>query len=413
MSLKARSVLVLVVGTVLGLTVSLGSRVLGGHDSAPAPRRHPPVAAEYVERLAEVLERVRREYVDPIDDQKLIESAIRGMIEELDSHSRYLDSEQYEEIRIATSGNYSGVGLDVSLENGRVTVVSPLDDAPAARAGILPGDVVLSVDAIAVDATNVDEAISRMRGAPGTAVTLAVERPGTKEPLTFELKRAAIQVKTIRSAYLGHGYGYIRLVSFADTTADELDTAARELGRESGAPLRGVVLDLRNNPGGVLDAAIDVADRFLTTGLIVRGSGRIRQARFEQYAAPGHALEDVPLTVLINGGSASASEIVAGALKDHQRGRLIGERTYGKGSVQTVVPLGEGNALKLTTSRYITPSGRSINGTGIEPDVIVHNLDPKRLYRGPGSPVAPTDDQQLQEALRRIGYAPIAVSELP
>lgn len=413
MSLKVRSILVLVVGTVLGLTVSLGSHVLAERQVLRAQRDAEPVATEYLEQLVEVMQRVRREYVDQIDDRQLIESAIRGMVKELDDHSRYLDTRQYEDIRIATTGNYSGVGLDVSVEDGRVTVVSPLDDAPAAAAGIMPGDVVVSIDDVLVNENNAEETIGLMRGEPGTEVTLDVLREGLDEPMHFALKRARIQVRTVRSAYLGDGYGYIRLTSFSDTTATDLDAAARALRAEAGDELRGLVLDLRNNPGGVLDAAVDVADLFLDEGLIVRGTGRIRQARFEQYAEAGDELERTPLTVLVNNGSASASEIVAGALKDHDRGRLVGERTYGKGSVQTVVPLTEGSAIKLTTSRYLTPLGRSINGVGIEPDVLVRNRDPRRQFRGADGGVPLTEDRQLQEALRLIGYDPIALSKLP
>jgi len=413
MSLKVRGILVLVVGTVLGLTVSFGSSLLAERQALRDAYRSEPVASEYLEQLVEVMERVRREYVDQIDDQQLIESAIRGMVQELDSHSRYLDNRQYEDIRIATTGNYSGVGLDVSLEDGRVTVVSPLDDAPAARAGIMPGDVVVSVDDMPVDEANVEDTVNRMRGEPGTEVTLDVLRDGRGDPVRFALTRAEIHVKTVRSAYLGDGYGYIRVTSFSDSTAAELNDAASVLRNDAEANLRGLVLDLRNNPGGVLNAAIDVADLFLDEGLIVRGTGRIRQARFEQYAHAGDQLEQVPLTVLVNNGSASASEIVAGAIKDHDRARLVGERTYGKGSVQTVVPLTEGSAIKLTTSRYLTPSGRSINGTGIEPDVLVRNHDPRRQYRGADSQVSVNEDRQLQEALRLIGYDPIALSKLP
>jgi carboxyl-terminal processing protease len=395
------------------LTVSLGSHVLAGRQVVRAERVAEPVATEYLEQLVEVMQRVRREYVDQIDDRQLIESAIRGMVKELDDHSRYLDTRQYEDIRIATTGNYSGVGLDVSVEDGRVTVVSPLDDAPAAAAGIMPGDVLVSIDDVLVDESNAEETIGLMRGEAGTEVTLDVLRQGLDAPMHFALKRARIQVKTVRSTYLGDGYGYIRLTSFSDTTAADLDAAARALRADAHDELRGLVLDLRNNPGGVLDAAVDVADLFIDEGLIVRGTGRIRQARFEQYAEAGDALEGIPLTVLVNNGSASASEIVAGALKDHDRGRLVGERTYGKGSVQTVVPLTEGSAIKLTTSRYLTPLGRSINGIGIEPDVLVRNRDPRRQFRGADGGVPLAEDRQLQEALRLIGYDPIALSKLP
>lgn len=412
MSLKVRSILVVVIGTVLGLSVSILGPLLTRLEAHTAER----VAIQqeedqYIATLAEVIRRVRREYVDSIDEKTLMESAIRGIVEQLDPHSRYLDSNEYQDILITTTGNYSGVGLDVSMRDGRVTVVSSVNDAPAARAGILAGDVVVSVNDMPVDVDNVEETVALMRGEPGTEVKLGVERGGEDQPLSFLLTRAEIQVHTVRGEYLGDGYGYVRLSGFADTTPAELDDVAAALGRDAGDGLKGLVLDLRDNPGGVLTSAIDVADRFLDAGLIVRGHGRVRQSRFEQHAKPGDALETVPLAVLVNGGSASGSEILAGAIKDHGRGMLVGERTYGKGSVQTVVPLGQGSAIKLTTAHYLTPSGRSINGIGIEPDRRVLNSDPTRLYRGADSGVAIEDDEQLTEALRLIGYHSIALSQ--
>ena len=364
--------------------------------------------------LADALARVRAEYVDQIDDRTLVENAIRGMLEGLDQHSSYLDSEQYEDIRIATTGNYTGVGLDVSVDDdGRVTVIAPLDDAPAARAGIRAGDVVVSVDDEPIGTGiegGLETAVSRMRGEPGTEVTLGVTRGSSDDVLHFSMQRAAIHVSSVRSDLLPGNIGYVRLTGFSDNTVSELETAAAALADEAGEPLNGIVLDLRNNPGGVLDAAIGVADVFLDEGLIVRGSGRIRQARFEEHAAPGDSLETVPLAVLINRGSASGSEIVAGALKDHDRAELIGQRSYGKGSVQSVVPLGPGSALKLTTAHYVTPAGTVINGRGIEPDVVVRNTDPRMQFRGRGSLVDVAEDAQLTEALRRLGYEPIALS---
>ena len=411
-----RSFLMLSVGVVLGLALSVGTSVWT-REHAVAPARPVPAAATDVSRsdelVAEVIDRVRREYVDRIDDRQLAEGAIRGILAELDDHSKYLDPDQYEEIRISTSGNYTGVGIDVSLDDGKLTVVSPLDGAPAARAGILPGDVVVSVDDHPVDPKNIEAAVGRMRGEIGTEVTLGVMREGKKVPLRFALMRAEVQVHTVTSEYLGNGLGYVRIASFAETTPRELVQAARELKNDAGGKLLGLVLDLRNNPGGVLDAAVQVADVFLDQGLIVRGTGRVRQARFEQFAHAGDELETVPTVVLVNGGSASASEIVAGALQDHHRARILGERTYGKGSVQTVMPLGEGAALKLTTSRYLTPSGRSINGVGIDPDVVVHNTDPKRQYRGAAGGVPMGDDQQLLEAVRLISYDSISISAAP
>jgi len=409
MSLKVRSVLVLVVGTVLGLTVSLGSGLLGARQSTQEAAVA-SVRTQDVQLLAEVIERVRREYVDVVDDSQLIESAIRGMISELDSHSKYLGPEDYEEIRINTTGNYTGVGLDVSLEEGKVIVVSPLDGTPAERAGILPGDLVVSVDDIPVDENHVEETIGRMRGQPGTDVTVGVVRDGEERPLHFALTRSEIQVKTVNSEYLGDGFGYIRLTGFSDRTAADMTDAVIALQDEADRQLKGLVLDLRNNPGGVLDAAVDVADAFLDRGLIVRGTGRIRDSRFEHYAEEGDVLSGVEIAVLVNAGSASASEIVAGALKENDRAHLVGETTYGKASVQTVMPLTAGRAIKLTTARYFTPSGRSINGIGIDPDFVVHARNPREQFGRARSYIAADDDNQLQEALRVIGYSPVELS---
>jgi carboxyl-terminal processing protease len=410
--LTLRNVLTLSIGIVLGLGLAVSAAVWStlGKDRHPRPAAQ-TASSESLELVAEVLDRVRREYVDRVDDRQLVEGAIRGIVKELDQHSSYLDPTQYEEIRISTSGNYTGVGLDVSVDDGKVTVVEPLAGAPAAEAGILPGDVVVSVDDVPVEQGNVAETVNRMRGAVGTPVTVDVIRGGANDkPLRFALTRASVQVKTVNAEYLGNGLAYFRLSAFAESTPHDLAVAAHHAIEQAGGKLLGVVLDLRNNPGGVLDAAVQVADEFLSDGLIVRGTGRVKQARFEQFASAGDELEGVPAVLLVNGASASASEIVAGALQDHQRAQIVGERTYGKGSVQTVMPLGEGSALKLTTSLYLTPSGRSINGRGIDPDVVVHNADPQRQYRGPGSPVAMADDQQLLEALRLISYASISLS---
>lgn len=409
MSLKVRSVLVLVIGTVLGLTVSIGSSMLA-EQSLAEPKSHAVVQDENLALLAEALQRVRREYVDQVDDKTLVENAIKGMLGGLDQHSRYLDREQYEDIRIATTGNYSGVGLDISLQDGKVTVVSPVADAPAAEAGILAGDVVVSIDDMPIGAKDIEMAAARMRGEAGTAVKLDVTRDGGEDPLSFSLTRREIHVATVRSEYLPGGFGYIRLSGFSDSTIPELEEAARALIGDQ-RRLNGLVLDLRDNPGGVLDAAIGVADEFLAEGLIVRGNGRIRQSRFEEFASAGGVFESVPMAVLINRGSASGSEIVAGALKDHGRARLIGQRSYGKGSVQSVVPLGTGSALKLTTAYYLTPSGTTINERGINPDVTVRNNDPRQQYRGAGSAVTIDEDRQLSYALQSLGYEPIALSQ--
>ena len=407
MSIKVRSILVIAVGTVLGLTVSVGSSLIRENTRT---QRTSAEADPYLNLLTDVMRRIEREYVEAVDHQTLIESAIRGMLEELDPHSKYLNRGQYEDIRISTTGSYTGVGLDVSVKEGLVTVVSPLDDAPAAQAGIRAGDVVVAVDDVPVDSKNVDEAIDRMRGEPGTDVALAVTRDGSDTPLRFMLTRTQIRVDTVTGEYLGDGVGYVRVSGFAESTARELDAVADLLSADAHGELAGLVLDLRNNPGGVLDAAVAVADRFLDSGLIVRGSGRVRQARFERHASPGNVFEQVPVVVLVNAGSASGSEIVAAALKDNGRASLVGERTYGKGSVQSVLPIGGGTAIKLTTARYLTPSGRSINGTGIAPDVAVSG-EYDRIYRGTSGSLPIEEDPQLTEALRMIGYDPIALSQ--
>jgi carboxyl-terminal processing protease len=415
MALTLRGVIVLLTGIVFGLGLALGSTVwtsFAGRSKATAAPLDP--AIESAALVAEVIDRVRREYVDSVDDKRIVEAAIRGIVSDLDPHSTFLDADEYEDIRISTTGNYTGVGLDVNLDGGKVTVVAPLLGAPAERAGILPGDIVAAVDDVPVDADDIEASVARMRGAPGTAVTLDVLRAGSDAPLRFALTRSEVHVRTVQSEYLGNGLGYVRLSSFAEGTAEDLDEAARELAAAADRDeLLGLVLDLRSNPGGLLDAAVEVADAFLASGVIVSGSGRLRKAQFEQTADAGDLLERVATVVLVNSASASASEIVAGALQDHGRARIVGETTYGKGSVQTVMPLGEGSAIKLTTSRYLTPSGRSINGTGIKPDIVIESEDPHRQYRGANGHVALRDDAQLLEALRLVSYDSIELSSVP
>jgi len=416
MALTFRGVAVLLTGTVFGFGLALSSTVwntfMGRAKASPAAAAVDP-SIESAALVAEVIDRVRREYVDKIDDKRIVEAAIRGIVADLDQHSTFLNAEAYEDIRISTTGNYTGVGLDVNLEGGKVTVVSPIDGAPAERAGTLPGDIVSAVDDVPVTAEDVAASVARMRGEAGTTVTLDVQRAGSEAPLKFALTRTELHVKTVQSEYLGNGLGYVRLSSFAESTEAELEQAAHDLTAAAGRDeLLGLVLDLRSNPGGLLDSAVQVADAFLDGGVIVTGTGRMRKAQFEQSADAGDLLEGVPTVVLVNAASASASEIVAGALQDHHRARIVGEKTYGKGSVQTVMPLGEGSALKLTTSRYLTPSGRSINGTGIEPDVVVHSDDVNRQYRGKNGRVAMRDDAQLLEALRLISYDSITLTQV-
>jgi carboxyl-terminal processing protease len=374
-----RFAFVLTVGVVAGLSLSLGRPVQAERKVEPEPNSQSvadttvtaPVPWKDAKLLADVLEHVRREYVERISDQELIEAAIRGMIADLDPHSAFLDPEQFDEIRISTTGEYSGVGIEVALENGVVKVVNPIEDTPAFRAGVLAGDRILAVDDVPVDAENLNDTIDRMRGRVGTPVKISIARGPDPKPMEFTLARAAVQVHSVTQNLLEPGLGYVKISHFSETTTPDLERAIAKLKKTSGGALRGLVLDLRNNPGGVLEAAVDVSDVFLDGGLIVTANGRAPDAQFSMDAQPGDDLNGAPLIVLVNGGSASASEIVAGALQDHHRARLVGSQTYGKGSVQTVMALSDGHAIKLTTSKYFTPSGASIHQRGIKPDVAV------------------------------------------
>ncbi len=351
-------------GALFGAGLMLARGVSADREPSPPPVMPKPATHSL---LDEVERRVKSEYVDDVSDDRLDEAAAAGMVASLDPHSAFLDAAQYEAMRVSTSGHYSGVGLEVAERDGRILVVTPIEGSPADAAGVRAGDVLLEIDGHAVEAGHLDEAIERMRGFVGSAVKLVVAREGEPEPLRFELERSDVQVHTVRAQPLPGRYGYVRITHFNDTTARELGRQLSQL--QAGGPLAGLVLDLRDNPGGVLESAVGVADDFLESGVIVRAEGRTAESRFEMRATHGDLLQQAPLVVLVDRGSASGAEIVAGALRDHGRATLMGERTFGKGSVQTVMPLSHGQALKLTTSRYYTPSGASIHGRGIEPDV--------------------------------------------
>lgn len=321
--------------------------------------------------LAEVLERVKRDYVEQLSDEQLIEAAIRGMMAELDPHSAFLDPKQFDDLRISSTGEYSGIGLEVAALEGVVRVTNAIEESPAALAGLLVRDQLVAIDDVLVDPQQLSHSIERMRGKAGTKVKVTIAREGADAPLDYVLERQPVRVRTVRHELLEPGYGYMRVVHFSDTTGNDVKRALAKLTAANQGALKGLVLDLRNNPGGVLEAAVEVSDVFLEDGLIVSAVGRASDAQFAMNARPGDLLDGAPIVVLVNGGSASASEIVAGALKDHDRATLVGSRTYGKGSVQTIVPLSDGRAIKLTTSRYFTPSGESIHQRGIVPDVEV------------------------------------------
>lgn len=360
------------IGAIAGAGVTLMGGVLA--DRQPSPATAPVAAARAVpdhKLLDEVLARVRREYVEPVKDAGIEQAAVEGVVASLDPHSAFLTAAQYDEMRTSTAGRYTGVGMEISARDGRVVVAGPIEGSPAARAGMRAGDVILAVDGVPVSADAIDATVERMRGSAGSHVRVAVARSGESEPLQFDLERSEVHMRTVHAEALPGGYGYVRIAQFSDSTPADLRAALIDIGPPRMRSLRGVVLDLRGNPGGVLESAVAVADEFLESGVIVRADGRTPDARFEMDATPGDAIGGAPLAVLVDGGSASGSEIVAGALRDHRRATLIGERTFGKGSVQTVIPLRDGQALKLTTSRYFTPSGASIHARGIEPDVVL------------------------------------------
>jgi len=383
---KSRNVRILCVGIAIGVSLGLAGGVLA--DKPAAPKDDLPW--QDARMLADVLERVKHDYVNPVDDHQLLQAAIRGMVSSLDPYSAYLDGEEYDEVKISSSGQYSGVGIEVSMEDEEVVVVSPFEGSPAAAAGIRPGDVIATIDGIPVNTNTLADTIGRMRGKEGTTVKIGILREGSAEPLQFTLKRARVELRSVRAELLEPGMGYVRVSQFSETTGDDLDAALKDLRKRNGAALKGLVLDLRNNPGGVLEAAVAVSDTFLDKGVIVTAKGRTPESKFEMDATPGDALNGAPMVVLINGGSASAAEIVAGALKDNHRAKLMGRTTFGKGSVQTVIPLSGDRAIKLTTSLYYTPSGISINHRGIVPDI--------ELPRDPKAPAesVPADAPLLQ-----------------
>ncbi len=404
MSLKVRAILVMVIGVVLGLSLSVGGSLIGGGK----PLDKEELAWEQARLFAEVLERVKRDYVEPIDDAVLLESAIRGMVSDLDAHSEYLDAREYRDIRISTTGSYTGIGIEVDEVNGALKVITPIAGSPAARSGIQSGDQLIAVDGTSIEAGNLQQTIRRLRGYAGSKVTVTVLRDDVA--IDHEMRRQIIRVASVHKEVLGPAYGYIRISQFSENTARELGRAVDEMQEANDGMLNGLVLDLRNNPGGVLDAAVDVSDLFLDSGVIVTADGRSSDSRFTRSANRGDILDGAAMVVLVNKGSASASEIVAGALQDHNRALVVGTATFGKGLVQTVMPLSKGRAIKLTTSRYYTPSGDSIHEVGIEPDVIVEDT--------PGYPdltlsgiLDSEADAQLAEAIEHLAPRPVMHSK--
>ncbi len=363
---KLRTSTLFVAGILLGLSLAIGHSVYALKQTRPA------IPFEELQAFTDVYSRIKSDYVEPVKDKKLLEDAIRGMLAGLDPHSNYLNPEEFNDLRIGTTGQFGGLGIEVGMEDGFVKVISPIDDTPAARAGIKAKDLIIKLDDKPVKGMTLNDAVKIMRGKPNTDIKLTIVRKGVSKPLVITLTREIIRVKSVKSRMLEPGFGYVRITSFQSRTTTDLLAAIAKLQEQH--KLNGMVLDLRNNPGGVLNGAVGVSDAFINDGLIVYTKGRIADSRMKYTATPGDALNGAPLVVLVNGGSASASEIVAGALQDHKRAIIMGFKTFGKGSVQTIQELRNGAAVKLTTARYFTPNGRSIQAQGIEPDIKLHNL---------------------------------------
>ena len=334
---------------------------------------------DQIRTFAEVFAKIKNDYVEDVEDGILLEHAIKGMLEGLDPHSSYLDEDAYLDLQEGTSGEFGGLGIEVGMEDGFIKVISPIDDTPAQKAGVQSGDLVIRLDETPVKGMSLNDAVTLMRGEPGTDITLTIIREVEEKPLKITITRDVIKVKSVRTQTLEPGFGYLRISHFQSRTAEDARAGVQQLKQDNNGNLNGLILDLRNNPGGILSAAVGISDLFLDKGLIVYTEGRIDDSRLKFNAKPADILDNAPIVVLVNAGSASASEIVAGALQDHKRGVIMGQKTFGKGSVQTVLPISNAAALKLTTARYFTPSGRSIQVSGIKPDVVIARVKVESL----------------------------------
>jgi carboxyl-terminal processing protease len=407
MSMRSRTLIALVAGAIFGFSAALAGGVLAddlGASGAQGDSNDPATLPWQEARLfAEVYERIKHDYVDQVSDRKLMDAAIRGMVSSLDPHSAYLNNEEFEETRLSTMGSYPGVGIEVAADGSAVKVVDAIQGSPADQAGLQAGDEIVAIDGKEVG-SDVNGAIEHMRGVSGSTVTLTIHRAGTTGLLKFALRRANVEVHSVAYQSLAPGIGYVRIDDFSDTTPDEVTAAMSALQRDNHAELNGLVLDLRDNPGGVLESGAAVADDFLNSGVILTAEGRTPDARFEMDATPGDLMNGAPIVVLVNSGTASAAEIVTAALKDHGRALVIGHRTYGKGTVQTVIPLEYGGAVKLTTSRYFTPSGGSVQGKGILPDIVEKGAEqqPADIMTAKSAPSLQSRDAEVQLALSTL-----------
>jgi len=384
----------LVWGILLSLVLWSGSRLVT-RVSAVAKD-----AYENIEVFTNVLTLVQRNYVDPVTTKQLIEGAITGMMAALDPHSAYLPPESYRELQVDTRGTFGGLGIEITIRNNVLTVVAPIEDTPAYRAGIRSGDQIIKIDDELTKDLSLVEAVRRMRGPAGTKVRLTIRREGVAKPIELTLTREIIKIQSVKARLLEKGYAYVRITQFQERTDDDLQKALAKLEQDNGGPLQGLVLDLRNNPGGLLTQAIKVTDEFIDSGLVVYTDGRLETQKQKYFAHKAGSHTDFPMIVLVNGGSASASEIVAGALQDHKRALVLGTQTFGKGSVQTILPLDENSAIRLTTARYYTPKGRSIQATGITPDIVLENTPALLKTSNEGSPLPRIREENLPRHLR-------------
>jgi carboxyl-terminal processing protease len=354
MARVARYAIILITGITIGIGVTMEHTALAKRND----NKSSPLPLEDLRTFTEVFNRIKTDYVEEVEDKKLLKDAVQGMLSRLDPHSTFLDQESYKEMRIGTEGEFGGLGIEVTMEDGFVKVVTPIDGTPAQKAGLKPGDLIIRLDDAAVKGMNLSDAVKVML------------REGANKPLEFTLARAIIKIQSVKKRMLEPGFGYVRVTTFQANSGKSMIRAISKLERQNKGKLKGLVLDLRNNPGGVLPAAVSISDAFLTQGLIVYTEGRASDSKLRYSATPNDVIGGAPMVVLVNGGSASASEIVAGALQDHRRAIILGTKTFGKGSVQTILPMSRGTALKLTTARYYTPKGRSIQAKGIVPDII-------------------------------------------
>ncbi|MHB1188103.1 S41 family peptidase [Thiobacillus sp.] len=383
MTQKAKFILVGLAGLLAGAAMTVNLSAMADKEAETA------LPIEELRAFTDVFARIKSDYVEPVEDKKLITEAINGMLAGLDPHSAYLDVDAFKDLQVGTQGEFGGLGIEVGMEDGFVKVVSPIEDTPAFKAGVKPGDLIVKLDDTPVKGMALNDAVKRMRGKPGSTIKLTIARKGVDKPIVLTLTRAVIKIRSVKSTLLENGYGYVRVTQFQEHTGELLAEALNKLYKDNKAPLKGLILDLRNDPGGLLNGAVAVTAAFVKPdSLVVYTEGRSEDAKMrltasrENYLRPMQAdylknlpagVKQVSMVVLVNSGSASASEIVAGALQDHKRAVVMGTRTFGKGSVQTILPIGNGTAIKLTTARYFTPNGRSIQAKGIEPDIVVED----------------------------------------